>query len=68
MVYDAAIGNESNGRWANPLFDGPPFNVELKNGSAAIDAGIALEKVLTDIKGVRRPSGPGTDIGAYENN
>jgi hypothetical protein len=67
-LFQSATGNEANGRWADPLFKGPPFVVELKNGSPAIDAGIALEKVPTDIKGVKRPSGTGADIGAYEKN
>jgi hypothetical protein len=66
--FQSATGNEANGRWADPLFEGLPFNVELKNESPAIDAGVVLDKVPTDIKGVRRPSGSGTDIGAYEKN
>ncbi len=67
-LFQSNTGNEANGRWVDPLFESPPFDIELKNGSPAIDAGIALEKVPTDIKGVKRPSGLGTDIGAYEKN
>jgi hypothetical protein len=40
----------------------------LRNESPAIDAGIALEKVSTDSKVGKRPSGQGTDIGAYGKN
>ncbi len=66
--FQAATGNEAKGILADPLFESLPSNVKLQPGSPAIDAGIALDKVPTDIKGVKRPSGSATDIGAYEYN
>lgn len=38
----------------------------LLPGSSAIDAGIELDDVTTDQRGVLRPKGAGYDIGAYE--
>jgi uncharacterized protein YjaG (DUF416 family) len=39
---------------------------QLQATSPAIDAGMALSEVLTDLKGISRPQGAGYDIGAYE--
>ncbi len=65
--FAAATGNEKNGLSADPLFENlPSQNFELKSGSPAIDAGIALDKVPTDSKGIKRPTGLKPDIGAYE--
>lgn len=41
-------------------------NYMLKAGSPAIDAGISLPDVLTDINGLSRPQGLAYDIGCYE--
>jgi hypothetical protein len=41
-------------------------NYKLKPGSPAIDAGIFLPDVKTDIDGVTRPQGLAYDIGCYE--
>src|SRR5208283_2421386 len=41
-------------------------NYALKAGSPAIDGGVALPQVPTDILGVTRPQGLAYDIGAYE--
>jgi len=41
-------------------------NYQLKPGSPAIDAGVALLDVPTDILDVKRPQGVAYDIGSYE--
>jgi parallel beta-helix repeat protein len=38
----------------------------LPVGSPAVDAGMALDEVVTDLNGAPRPGGDGADIGAYE--
>jgi len=42
------------------------YNFQLKPGSPAIDAGVALTDVPLDILGVKRPQGVAWDLGAYE--
>lgn len=42
------------------------YNFTLKSTSPLVDAGTSLASVPTDILGVSRPLGNGTDIGAYE--
>ena len=42
------------------------FDGHLKSGSPAIDAGVAMTAVTTDIEGNPRPNGTAWDIGAYE--
>ena len=51
-----------------PLRDngGPTFTHALRPGSRAIDAGDDTAAPLTDQRGVRRPQGRDSDIGAYE--
>lgn len=51
----------------NPLFiDASTFNFALQSSSPAINAGVTLPEVTTDILGVTRPVGGAYDIGAYE--
>ena len=64
-----ALGFELHSVIATPaqLFVDPANNnYALKAGSPAIDAGVALPQVPTDILGVTRPQGLAYDIGAYE--
>ncbi|MDE2172757.1 MAG: right-handed parallel beta-helix repeat-containing protein, partial [Patescibacteria group bacterium] len=52
---------------ADPLFVNPQgHDFHLTSGSPAIDTGIALSQVTTDMDGVTRPQGSAYDIGAYE--
>jgi Right handed beta helix region len=48
------------------LFVAPPFDVHLKAGSAAIDAGAAALAPGRDADRIPRPKGDGIDLGAYE--
>ena len=51
-----------------PLADngGPTQTMALLPGSPAINAGVAVPGVTTDQRGVTRPQGNATDIGAFE--
>jgi hypothetical protein len=51
-----------------PLADngGPTFTQALLPGSPAIDAGVSVPGVTTDQRGVSRPQGIASDIGAFE--
>jgi len=52
---------------AEPQFADPDNgDFRLKPGSPGIDAGVAIEAVKTDLRGVARPQGAAYDIGAYE--
>ena len=46
--------------------DAPNANFRLHAGSAAIDAGVTIPELITDIAGVARSEGLAFDIGAYE--
>jgi parallel beta-helix repeat protein len=48
--------------WANPT----AANYHLAVDSPAIDQGVTLASVTVDLEGNARPSGPASDIGAYE--
>jgi hypothetical protein len=64
-----ALGYDLHSIVATPaqLFVDPANNnYALKAGSPAIDAGVTLPQVPTDILGVTRPQGLAYDIGAYE--
>ena len=64
-----ALGFDLHSIVATPaqLFVDPAHqNYQLKPGSPAIDAGVALLDVPTDILGVTRPQGLAYDIGCYE--
>jgi hypothetical protein len=41
-------------------------NFHLQSASPAINAGLTISTLLTDLDGVSRPQGPAYDIGAYE--
>jgi hypothetical protein len=51
-----------------PLADngGPTFTCALLPGSPAIDAGVPVNGVTTDQRGIARPQGSAPDIGAFE--
>lgn len=52
---------------ADPLFLDPVNgDFRLQAGSPAINAGVTLPEVTTDILGIPRPQGSAYDIGAYE--
>ncbi len=51
---------------AAALFEAPPFDLRLKSGSAAIDAGSPTQAPPRDADRFPRPQGDGFDLGAYE--
>jgi hypothetical protein len=52
---------------ADPRFANPSsYDFHLQSGSPAIDSGIALAAVTTDIDGIARPQGSALDLGARE--
>ncbi|MDB5039194.1 MAG: hypothetical protein JWQ35_2722, partial [Bacteriovoracaceae bacterium] len=51
---------------SDPLFINNASDFHLQSASPAINAGIALTEVTTDLEGVSKPQGAGYDIGAYE--
>lgn len=51
---------------AAALFVAAPFDLHLREGAAAIDAGSATLAPPLDADGVPRPQGAGFDLGAYE--
>ncbi len=51
---------------ADVFLDAPGNDYRLVEGSAPIDAGVALADVVEDRDGVARPYGAGYDLGAYE--
>lgn len=51
---------------AASLFVAPPFDLHLRAGAPAIDAGSATLAPTRDVEGTPRPQGAGFDIGAYE--
>ena len=46
--------------------DAASTNFVLQPGSAAIDSGVNVDGVTTDVAGLPRPQGAGFDIGANE--
>jgi parallel beta-helix repeat protein len=64
-----AMGHENNSISADPsiLFvNAIKGDYHLKAGSPAIDSGMTISSVTTDIEGRSRPQGSAYDIGAYE--
>jgi hypothetical protein len=60
-----ADGYNANGLYADPQFDGAD-DLALEADSPAIDAGMKITSVATDINGASRPQGAAYDIGAFE--
>jgi parallel beta-helix repeat protein len=67
-LYDIGNGTvKDHNLSTNPYFVNPAaFDFNIQQTSPAINAGIALSQVSTDIRKVRRPQGSTHDIGAYE--
>jgi hypothetical protein len=66
---DAGSGTvaRSNLFGIDPLFVSPSnADFQLRSTSAAIDTGVALSVVTTDLNGNKRPQGTAYDIGAFE--
>ncbi len=64
-----ALGHEASSFIAAPadLFIDPALgDYRLAPGSDAVDAGVILAQVPTDLRGISRPQGPTHDAGAYE--
>lgn len=63
-----ALGYDTHSFLSTPtaLFRAPGTDFHLKEGSPAIDAGLALADLATDLDGEARPQGAGSDIGADE--
>ena len=64
-----SLGYDQNSHIASAaeVFVDPHGNdFQLKAGSPAINTGINLDDVMTDLNNVARPLGAGYDIGAYE--
>ena len=52
---------------AEPQFVDPDNgDFRLKPGSPGVDAGVTIEAIGTDLRGVKRPQGKAYDVGAYE--
>jgi hypothetical protein len=75
IIYGNGEGpyaNEGSPTLSNNLTSNPSFvnasagDFHLQAGSAAIDRGMTLANVRTDLEEHRRPQGGGYDIGAYE--
>jgi parallel beta-helix repeat protein len=70
MSNDAGIGTVDYNiiviHYDDYFVDYDHFNLRLKEGCPAIDAGTDEEAPLTDKDGVTRPQGAGFDVGAYE--
>jgi hypothetical protein len=72
LVYDATLGNTNGMTVSGTLIDDPDFvnlgteDFHLQVGSPAIDAGVTLTDVTTDLEGTERPQGAAYDRGAYE--
>jgi hypothetical protein len=69
MANTSGCNVSSNITGTDPQFANPanaPYNFALLAGSAAIDAGVSVPTVSTDMMGTFRPQGAAFDIGAYE--
>jgi hypothetical protein len=66
--HHGGSGNtEDHNLTTDPNFvDGAADDLRLQDGSAAIDGGMTIDSVPTDISGVPRPQGIAYAIGAYE--
>jgi len=75
IIYQNAVAMDDQGAGtiqSNNLTTDPKFmnaaanDFRLQSTSPAIDAGVTVSVVPTDINGLPRPQGTGYDIGAYE--
>jgi len=68
VISGTGITQDHNLEITDPtaLFVAPPFDLHLKAGSAAIDAGSPLQAPALDVERIARPQGAGFDLGAYE--
>ena len=67
ILDEANNSTISNNLTTNPNFtNASAQDFSLKDGSAAIDAGMTIAAVTLDISGTPRPQGNSYDIGAYE--
>jgi len=68
QVVDAGIGSIiDHNLTTDPQFVNPgSYNFTLRIGSPAIDAGVRIGMVTTDMANISRPQGVEYDIGAYE--
>lgn len=63
----AAPAGFANNLSADPRFASlKKHNFHLKHNSPAIDAGVTIPGLLTDLDGITRPQGQAFDLGAYE--
>jgi hypothetical protein len=67
LQFASATTNERHAIRGNPLFvNAAAGDFHLSAGSPMIDKALAMTMFNTDKDGVLRPTGAGTDIGAYE--
>jgi parallel beta helix pectate lyase-like protein/uncharacterized protein DUF1565 len=70
--YNVIFGTENRKYGKHDITAEPQFvdpaggNFRLKPGSPGVDAGVKIDAVKTDLKGVPRPQGKAYDAGAYE--
>ena len=64
--YQQAAG-ETHSRYADPCLMSAG-DARLRHNSPAIDAGVRVSDVATDLDGIARPQGASHDIGAFEAN
>lgn len=67
QIVNGGQATQANNFTLNPSFVNPSANnFQLQSSSSAIDVGITLPEVTSDILGVSRPQGSAYDAGAYE--
>ena len=61
-----ATGADAHSINTDPLFVAIPRNFALQRTSPALDAGLTIPGITSDILGIARPRGSGYSMGAYE--